>query len=249
MFTTVAYYQDVNCAAAYTAINACADQHIRVSGKHIYMSDLNQIIGVYASGGGTTLGAYLDAPSLRRVVLFDIAPVQAGVTPSGDESFRMFPTTPLALMKNEGLDFYIKATDGSASHKFGIVWLADGPVVPVGGEIFTLQGDVTATGVAGTWVNGTISLRQTLPVGRYAVVGAACIGESLVAFRFVPVGALNRPGGLGSANLGAKGLDQQRYGGLGTWFEFDAITPPTIDILSNSTTSSHSVYLDLIKVA
>ena len=249
MFTTVAYYQDVDCAAAYVAINACADQHIRVSGKHIYIGDLSNIVGVYASGGGTTLGAYLDTPSLRRFVLYDIDPIQAGVTPSGSESFRMFPTNALALMKNEGMDFYIKATDGSASHKFGLIWLADGALAPVGGEIFTLQGDVTATGVAGTWVNGTISFRQTLPVGRYAVVGAACYGASLIAFRFVPVGAFNRPGGLGSANLGARGLDQQRKGGMGVWFEFDAITPPTIDILSNSTTSSHSVYLDLIKLA
>jgi len=248
MYTTVAWYQNVDCAAAFAVINAVADQHVRVSGDHIYMSDLNQLIGVYASGGGTMLGAYLSSPSLRRVVLYDICPIQQGVTPSSNESVRLFPQNPISLMKNEGLDAYIKATDGSASHKFVVAFLSDGAIAPIGGEIFSLQGDVTLTGVAGTWVNGTITFRQTLPVGRYAVVGAACVGASIIAFRFVPVGGLNRPGGIGQANLGGRTVAEQRAGGMGTWFEFDSVTPPTIDILSNSTTSTHEVIVDLIKI-
>lgn len=248
MFTTVAWFENIDAAAAYTPILACADQHIRISGDHIYLGDLNQIVGVYASSGGTSLAAYLSSPSLRRVALYDIMPVEVGIIPATHGAYAPFPQNPLSLMKNEGLDIFIKATDGTASNKFGVVHLSDGVISPVGGEIFSVWGDITGTGVAGSWVNMSISFRQTLPVGKYQVVGAACFGASLVSFRFVPIGAVNRPGGIGLPNVGIVTIPEQRRGGFGVWCEFDSVTPPTIDILSNATTSVHDIVIDLIKV-
>lgn len=248
MFTTVAWYEDVDCGGAYKQIDACADQHIRIHGKHIYIGDLNHIIGVYAAGGGTVLAAYYDSPSLRRICLLDVAPFQQGLTPAGAESYQPFPTNPIALLKNEGLDFYIKATDASASHKFGVALLADAALAPVGGEIFSIWGDATITGGAGAWANGNITLRQTLPVGKYQIVGAVCGGTNHIAFRFVPVGAAHRPGGICVQTLDSKVSNYQRYGRMGVWCEFDSVTPPTLDVLVNGADAVQKLVIDLIKI-
>jgi len=104
--------------------------------------------------------------------------------------------------------------------------------------------------VASTWSSAALTFRQTLPVGRYAVVGAKFVAEDAVAFRFIPIGELQRPGGIANGLNGELAPKEQRYGGMGTWFEFDSQTPPSVEILGHTAIAAdRNIYLDMIKVA
>lgn len=249
MFTTVAYYASQDEAGAYATIAPVSDQHVRVSGNSIYVPDkLNKLVGAYVAGGNTATAAYIDTPSLRRLALLDITPIQQGTTPSGNESVFLFPYNPVGLTTNEGMKLYLKADPAAAEKHTAVVFLADAALVPVGGEITTFQASATITASAGAWTYGEITFRQDLPVGKYAVVGASVYGANLVAFRFVPVGAVGRPGGIAVTNLGSQPHRYQRQGKLGTWFTFDSTTPPGLEILAIDTCTAQTIFLDMVKV-
>lgn len=131
-----------------------------------------------------------------------------------------------------------------------IALLSDGPLAKPTGAIFPVGFTATITSVVGRWVAGTITLDQTLPRGRYAVVGAACFETDCLAMRFVPVGEAHRPGCLGTASVGIPSQKCFRNGELGVWFEFDSLTPPMIEIL-HAAAGAQTVtgVIDLIKVS
>ena len=252
MFSLVAYSEVLpTSAAAYTAVAAVADQHMRVEGDIIYIGEMNQIVAYGVACGQAVTAAYLSSPSLRRLALLDILPIRANDDFASRDAFRWYPDNPLALQTNEGLEAYVYSNEGSPTDNsvIGVV-LSDGTLTPVSGEIFTVLATATITEVASTWVNTEIDFRQTLPVGRYQIVGAMAVIVDGMLFRFVPKGAAHRPGGACGILIGSAMPSIQRNGGLGVWCEFDQITPPSVDILANEDAAGTALQMaiDLIKV-
>ncbi len=251
MHTIIAYQEAKPADTTPIAISGVADQHVRVDGAIIYMSDINEIIASYVCGHTTLTDAYLASPSLRRLANYAIAPIHSGTPPLGDASFIMHPLSPLPLEKNEGLEAIVtaSATVGAVVTTV-VVFLSDAAVMPVDGEIFHVRATATIAAAVDTWANAEVTFDDTLPVGRYQIVGARCFVADGVAFRFVPIGEAYRPGGICSNTLNLKTHDLQRNGGLGVWCEFDQITPPSVEVLVDEGASSNDVvlHLDLIKV-
>lgn len=249
MFTLVAFSESQDEAGAYTNIAAVADQHVGVSGDIIYTPELNNIIGVVACTGATVPGnPYVDAPSLRRACLLDIEPFYALTIPLTSNLCNNIPLSPLSLAVSEGIKIYSNANPSAAEYHTAGILLADKAITPASGQIFTLRATASITGSNGAWANGAMTFSQTLPVGRYAVVGAVCAAANGVFFRLVFSGYSWRPGFVVNNLVTNNQALCQRYGGLGVWGEFHSITPPTLDILVIDTCTSQVVYLDLIKL-
>jgi len=253
MFSLVAF-QEAEPSAAAVAENVAAvpDQHVRIDDDLIYIAALNQIMGVYCGGAATLLAAYLASPSLRRLANYQISPIELVGMPVGDCSFELHPESPLPLESNEGMEVIVTDSAGVATVNTTVgVWLCDGIVTSIAGEIFHVRATATIVEVVNTWVNTEIDFDQTLPVGRYQIVGARCWIDDGVLFRFVPIGEAHRPGGLCSGGVDRVDHRLQRNGGLGAWCEFDQITPPSVEILANEGAAGTAVemYLDLIKIA
>ena len=250
MWTVVGYSESVDQAASYNAMNALPDSHVTVVGTRIYIPTLSYLFGYAINNEGTAYcGAYFDSPSLRRVALLDAATVASSITSVGKPEANIFPLSPVKLSPNEGIECYICDNPAAAAEQSALIFLSDGLIAPVSGEIFTVQATAAITRVANAWANGAITFRQTLPVGRYQVVGARCWGTNLNYFRFVPVGYAYRPGGIACNTAAMQEPEIQRYGGLGVWFEFDSITPPTLDIYGNAACTAQTLQMDLIKIA
>lgn len=248
-FTVVGFNESRAGTTGYTNVAACADQHVTVEDDIIYIPELNRLVGAYMAGSPEADEAYLTSPSLRRVALVDLAPIQKGVNPDGWESVHLHPRNPIRLEEGEGLECLAKETGTTTDIKSCVVFLADGPLPVVTGEIWTVQATATITTAAKQWVNGALTFRQTLPVGRYRLVGCRCKGSTIVAFRFVFVGAYWRPGGIGVNDVGAHDPPEQRYGGMGVWGEFESRTPPTVEIIGGTEAAqSPELYMDLIKL-
>ena len=251
--TTVAFYEIQTLAAAYLPIAAIADQHVRVVGDDIQVPTLNQIVALAGGLSSTTLlnQMRLSSPSLRERGLFQMSPVNVAATnvePGTPHRVVDLRDNPLVLVPGEQLNAEVLGTVVTES-AWCVAWLADGPIVPVKGNIFTVR--VTAAAVAlaeGAWGNRALTFDEDLPRGRYQLVGMRPESAGLVAARAVFVGGGWRPGVLGSNVVEDLQSNIFRYGNLGVLGEFEDIEPPTIDFLSVSADTLLYCYLDLIQV-
>lgn len=253
MFTLVGFNENAETAAVYNNIAGIADQVVHVEGDIVYVPEkFNKILMVCAVGLDCGK-AKLESPSIRKMGVLDINPhgnydlITMGHFPCA----RWTPQSPISLVTGEGLEgkTYV-GTDITHFQAIGVL-LGDAPATPVTGEIWTVRATcASTTPEESKWVNVEMTFDETLPVGRYQVVGCEVWMQSGLLFRLVPIGAMNRPGGLICCGNQQRAPDQQRWGYLGVWCEFHSSTPPSIDIVaSNEVASTISVHLDLIKVA
>lgn len=248
-YTTVGYSASQDEGAIMTKIAAVADQHIKTSGNVITVSAYNQIVGVYAALGSTADECRLVAPSLRRLNPLYVTPIEGAIAPSADPLMMYFPANPIGLDINESLEVENDADPAAAEQHTVVVFLADGAISPVTGPIFTINAHATVALVAGSWEFAEIVFPDSLPVGDYQVVGARFVSADAVAFRFVPVGAYNRPGGISAASVSGKDPWAQRFGRMGEWFSFNTVQPPGVEVLSSAAAASatYEIYLDVLK--
>src|SRR5262249_32150469 len=143
MFTTVAFQQSVDPGNAYTAINvAGSDASIKGTTTQIFVPELTQVVGAAAQLENTVAPrARLVSPSLRIRSRFEIEPANVGsaaaVKPTSPHAFIDLRDTPLQLVKDEVLTAEIKTDPAAAQLQSVVVWLADGPIQPVTGPIFS----------------------------------------------------------------------------------------------------------------
>lgn len=247
MFHLCGYFESQD-SAVLVPTAALADPSMTVSGDNISIPDYASML-IAAMGIGPNLTrAQLQSPALRRVLNYEIRPLNVGAEPLSPVPIDLFVNSPIQLDIDEQMQAYMAEDAAGASAGTILVWLADKAIEPVEGEIFTVRVTNASTLVANTWTNGALTFDQVLPVGRYAIVGARFESAGLQAFRFLFQGSTPRPGGVGCdapADLEPKG---QRFGGWGVWGEFQSTNPPTVDFLSVSADTSQIGTLDLIKV-
>jgi len=246
-FTLVGWSESQDASAALTKFKALEDPHVRVEADNIIVPNLTKLAGAYAVGTGL-VDAQLDSPSLRRMLLFDINPVDTGAEPAADIGTLLTDlfASPYSLEKAEPLSALAQNT--AVNWATILAWLSDGPVKPITGNIVTIKATAAVTLTPYAWTNGSLTFTQTLPAGRYAIVGARAISTGLIAFRFVLPGYPWRPGAIGCDADNDIVHPIFRHGKLGSWGQFEHNVPPTVDFLSVSADTSEEVWLDLIKV-
>ena len=249
MFTLVGYTESQDTSGNLTYVAALADQHVRVEADNIVVpAGMANLLGACALGA-TLSRAQVETPSMRRTLLLDLAGLNIGAEPVFPLAYHQGFYNPIPLDEFEPMRALVAETAEGAEREFVLVWLGDGPQAPVTGDIYTVRATSTQTLVANTWTNGALTLAQTLPSGRYQVVGFHAVSAGLIAARLVFVGGTWRPGVIG-ADSQADGIpDLFRRGALGVWGEFAHDQPPTVDFLSVSADEAETVHLDLIKVA
>lgn len=248
MFTLVGYY-DATQHDALAAIAGIADPHVRVQGNDIYVPSLNKMLGVFA-GGATLTDCRMQSPSLRRMVNQRVEHVYPEPMPPGSwygAIAHIYKERPRTLDIAEALNAFV--INVAATVEYVFVWLMDKLEPLPAGEIVSLEGEAVRTDVIGSWVNGALVFTQTLPSGRYAVVGMRARHDQCVAARLVFPDTSPRPGCIGVPKFYTPTIPEFRYGGLGSWGEFEHDAPPTIDTLGAAAAEhTHFIQLDLIQI-
>lgn len=248
MFTTVAYY-DQTLHAALAEVDGVADPHVRVAVNDIYVPSLNKIMAVFA-GGANIAQCRLQSPSLRRMANQRIAPVLHRALPHNTPeqiAFHDYHLNPRTLDIAEALNAFTE--NSVATDEWVLVWLMDALEALPAGEIFSIEGTALRTDSVGHWTNGALTFVQTLPAGRYALVGMRCEDYNEVAARCVFPDISPRPGCPGTFNYESYDHLLFRQGRLGNWGEFEHDAPPTIDTLSNEAADhTPEIIMDLIQV-
>ena len=256
MFTTVAFLRSVDAAAALTNLLPVTDQHVFTSGNDLRVPAANQLVAVAGGvGSGSTGILRIDAPSLLDLTRLYINPVNGrndgNVEPDTPQAVHDLRGNPIPLAVDEAINAVIQSDTTAAAIQWAILWLADGPVAPVGqGEIITVRATGATALVASAWtLVDPITFADALPVGNYAVVGLRAQSTGLIAARLVFRGGLWRPGVLGVDTENDLQWPGFRSGQMGVFGEFHSTTPPAVECLSVSADGAETFFFDLVKVS
>lgn len=247
MLHTIAYELS-GSEAALTAVTPVPDPTLRVSGNDFFVPpDLPNIVCAAGmiNSATATLRMQIQSPSLRATLNIDLSPINNGLVFGSLPRLVRAWNSPFGLKGGEPLDVFVQ--NGAAVMNRALLWLSDGAVKPVNGNIFTVRATASATLVTASWVNSALTFQQTLPAGDYQCVGARMWSANGVASRLFFVGGAYRPG---FPMLNAEDNNEWsdfRMGNIGVLGQFNNVVPPTVDFLG-VTDTAEVVFLDLIKV-
>ncbi len=250
MFHLAAWYESLDPLGTLKPIRAVVDQSVFTSGDDIRVpTQMPNIVGQAAlADDPSAAAAQIQSPSLRAMVNLDVEPVVAAGVFGSPPEVLFHPLAPITVVADEPVNFALESDPAAAEDHYGLIWFGDGPQQPVPGNIFSVRATSALTLVGGTWINGTLLFGQTLPLGRYTIVGMRARGTNLVAARLVFVGGAFRPGVPAVNVLGDLDPPVFRYGRHGAFGVFHSNTPPTVDCLGVTDTSQDYVF-DLLQVA
>jgi hypothetical protein len=244
-FHTIAYSESQD-SAVLVNIAALADTSGTVSGDdYLVPEGFGNILGVYFLGANFTRGQ-LDSPSLRTIGLLDVEPADNVDEPANPTAWMDLFRSPIPVQEGEVLRALAAEDAAGAARTSAIIWLGDGPIEPVAGDIRTFRATGTTTLVANVWGAVPITLDQSLRVGTYQLVGARCIAAGARAFRFIAQGIGYRPGGIAFDADSDLDVERFRRGGAGVWFEFTQRSIPQVEVFSASADTAETVFLDVI---
>ena len=241
---TLVHFRKTAVSATLLPLTPIGDPHVRVEGYDLVIPALHYLAAALCFGNAPTQ-CQIQSPSLRRIFLQDLAKMIATETCVGAVDYICdYSKDPLPLEASEKLNVStIHTLDGAC-----LIWLSDGPIAPVHGDIRTIQATTGHTTAADVWENVALTLSQTLPAGRYQVVGMRAVGTNLIAARLVFVGGTWRPGVPAGSTVSSVDVPLFRQGAFGVFDEFEFDQPPSIDLLGTGVTASEVIALDLIQI-
>lgn len=251
MFTLAGFYKSVALNAVYDSLNAAVDQSLTVSANNKYIFPLRFKVWQAAVMGNFVTAARLDAPSLRSLVLPQIYPVIVAAAPPDQPPVTWLGEYGPTLQVNEEVTIDVSHAGAGADDVFGAMFLSDQPSAAPGGPGYTLLGTATIVHVKGAWVLGALVLDQTLPSGRYAVVGFDAVSANAFLCRLVFPGLSQwRPGVVANAVYGRRSwADRNRFGRMGAWGEFMNTAQPQVEVFGHTAGSTAvTVLIDVVKV-
>lgn len=247
MFHLCAFTENLDAAGLFE-MSGVADAVMSVNGKNIQVPDYaSYLLGAYTTGTGYD-SVQLRSPSLRSTAYFEVLPTRWAPLYEDNDYLVLNPDSPLSLDVGEQLRSLVNKTNATPGQYTTFVWLSDGAIKPVAGDVFSIRATATTLVNAYQWYNAQLVLDESLPVGKYAVVGAGFSGMGLMAYRFVFQDSPARPGGMGAQGITSPKFKYFSNGALGVWGEFHSSTPPTIDLMSSTVEDTFTGYLDLIRI-
>lgn len=248
MFHVLAWTANVDPNGSMVALESVhetaifsADTFHRVPEKMPYLIGHGALIN-----DASAARARLISPSLLLDGGHDIEPVvpagQYGVPPE----VLFFVESPLLLEPNENLEAWVQYDPAGAARSFVHAWICDGFVTPVFEEVFTVRATAAVDQDNFVWKHGEITFSQTLPQGRYLVVGMRCRANSGQIARLIFRDQLGRPGCPIVSGISEPDAAFYRYGNLGVWGHFRLEDPPELEIF-HGTATSQTLILDLVR--
>ena len=248
MIHTAAYFSAaVTAGATDFDLPAVTEAPTPVQNNHFAFQVPAKVIGMYVLGVNLTR-AKIQTPKLRALSNPYIQPIERSATVPNRALFADYTTGPLQLAPFDETSLLVSNDAGAGTTISGFIWVDDGNTVRPAGQIFTVRGTLSGTGAAGTWLLSSMTLDQTLPAGRYSVVGMKVISTLAAAARLVFPGQVWRPGVINSLTAGVYPGDYFQRGYLGELGQFESTAQPQIEVFGLGAAAPSEVYLDLIKI-
>lgn len=188
-----------------------------------------------------SLAAIIDSPHVR--------PIVSSAAMISDPNLAEWFDHPILLQESEPLQARAIQSSGGNADAYLLLWLAEEIRALPSGDSTTVRGTGTATTTANAWTDVDITWDVRLGRGRYAVVAAECVSSNALAFRLKFDSDGFRPGGLTMASTGDKPPKYfSRPSAFGLWGYATEMVMPRLQVLSTAASSSHTLYLKVVRV-
>lgn len=248
MFHMCALTTNFAAAATDGDLNAVTDQHLTVSASNKFILPYPADILAAVALGATLSRARIVAPSLRSVNFPNIRPIIVGAAiPTRPPVSEFMQSHTPRVRLNEELN--IQVTNGAIERGTGFLWLQKQYQPPPPGPVYSARFTAAITGSAFQWDSGSITQVDTLPSGRYSVIGMSCHGANLMAARLIFPEGGPRPGVL--ANVQAADTDENRWrdGRYGEFGQFEQTALPLLELFKSAAGVTQELTLDLVKLS
>lgn len=250
MFNLVAFYASVAQDAALVNLTPVTDPLVTIQNSRLIFPNemqIGAIQGLIVDGSRMRI----NTPSLRSVALPEVYPTKI-TAEQGENPVMVGPMwDTLRIPRNDEFGFDVSRAGAGAGDCFAGLWYAPmRPAAPMG-PIITLRCTTTIVLTVGTWVAGNLTFDQSLPYGKYAVVGMTSIaGDCVFARLAFPGQTQYRPGVPNVEAYGSYVNPQMfRFGNFGLFGTFDSTAQPLLEVLGHTAGSeAFVVLLDIIKV-
>lgn len=254
-FHTALYSSSIAAGSVLLQVTNVADPILATSGSGFLIPGadangpaLNKLEKVAAVGTNLTR-VQLTSYSIRQKALFDISPVNVGTVIENPPRYDDFGLSQVQLRTNEELDAFCIQSNAGAQRETIAIWLADGPLTPVKGDIFTMHWTASTTLTANAWTACPITFDNGLPEGVLAIVGMDAFSAGALFARIVPrTGSANRPGVFACQARDQFTIPYQRNGIMGEFMRFQNVQPPQVEFFSGTADTSEEGYFDLMIV-
>jgi len=246
MFHTLAFY-GASIGSSYEAVSGVTDGLFTLTTDSKFVVGDNLYVFAGWAGGGDLTGARVSSPSLVRRGRPLLRPWTLSSTPGNDPNMAVLLDRPTLIPKAEKFTLEAQAS-GTSVH--GVLFVLKEPLrqVPAKGDFLTLSGNSSASSTANQWTEVSVNWDETLPNGKYAVIGSECHSTDAVAHRWIFDSQQLRPGGLSTTSGGERTHSLFYDGKLGVWGEFTAQVPPRLEVFTTGISSDHTVYLQVVRV-
>lgn len=233
--------------ATETQLAAVADDILVIQQSGFVPQD-NMAIAIAFALGTNLQYAYLTTPTFRQVTTPFLRPTNQGATFPSFGGLCDYRQNPLKVKPQEVLAAYAYQDAVGAENEFVGVALQQSYTPAPQGDIYTMRATSTTAAVASAWTQLTMTWQNTLPSGRYAVVGWELQGAAGIASRLILPGQTLRPGSIVVSADSVQGPPAFRKGGMGLWGYFTSVNLPKVEVYATAATASWTAYLDLIRL-
>lgn len=250
MHNLVAFYASVAQNAALSNLTPVTDPLVTVTANSrvIFPADyrIGAIQGLIVDGSRMRL----NTPSMRNIALPELYPIKI-TADQGTNPVMIGPIWDrMMIPRNDEVGIDVSRAGAGAGDCYAALWVAPQFRPAPNGPVFTMRATASVTLTNGTWVASTLTFDQTLPYGRYAVVGlhVEC-NDGVFARLTFPGQTQFRPGVPCVEAYGSYTNPQMfRYGAFGLFGEFDSTAQPGMEFLGNvAGAETPTVLLDLVK--
>jgi len=249
MFHLGAFYEDINPGGVLVPIAAVREEMFFTIGDDYRVPEAYPFIigGAALIEDASAARGQIVSPSLRILANLDVEPVIAAAVFGSPPEVLFHGGAPIPLTPDEALNFYMESAPVAVEVHYGLVWLADGPQQAVSGQMFSVRATATVAQAVDAWTNGDLAFGQTLPAGRYQVIGMRARSTDGVAARLVFPEQVARPGVACVNAVGDIDPTAFRFCRSGVFVEFPDTNPPTVDVLGGVAAAQIFIF-DLLRV-
>jgi hypothetical protein len=225
---------------------AVSDQVITISNNH-FIPPVPVQIKMATLCGAQATRLKISTPKLRAFAQVQLPITSTNVSQPSGQQFNDMSAMPLRINAIDELSALVTTGVGASTNIAGM-WLDDMHTQSPRGDAYWIHGVATFAAVVNTWTAGAIVFDQTLPAGKYSIVGMDVVAATTAFARLIfPTGGW-RPGVVARAAVTTNLTDYFRNGYMGEYGQFASVAQPLLEVLCTTNPGSWDVFLQLLKL-
>lgn len=250
MHNLVAMFASVPINSVLVNLTPVTDPLVTVqNSRFIFPGDMQ--IGCILANVPDGTRCRINTPQFRSIALPEVHPVKTTVENGTNPPIQGPMWDTLRIPRNDEFGIDVSRAGAGAADCYVGLWYAPTRVPAPGGPVITIRATATITLTVGTWVASGLTFDQSLPYGRYAIVGmhAECPDAMFARLAF-PGQTMYRPG-VPVVELYGSYVNPPifRFSEFGLFGVFDSTAQPLVEVLGHTAGAENCVFLlGLVKV-